>query len=71
MSIEPPSTHGERERGRMAVQGRCSDDGSRCTLLLVHEHDGSWSFHGLGARGVRVSQSDATVLAMGVLKVAE
>lgn len=59
MSIEPPRRHGERERGRMAAQGRCSDDGSMTTLLVVHENDGSWSFHGLGAHGVKVSRADA------------
>ncbi len=71
MSIEPPRRHGERERGRMAAQGRCSDDGSMSTLLVVHENDGSWSFHGLGAHGVKVSKSDATALAQGILKAAE
>ncbi len=71
MSIEPSSRHGERERGRMAAQGRRSDDGSMSTLLVVHENDGSWSFHGLGAPGVKVSKSDATALAQGILTAAE
>ena len=71
MSIEPPRRHGECERGRMAAQGRRSDDGSVSTLVVVHENDGSWSFHGLGAPGVRVSQSDATALAQGILTAVE
>ena len=65
MDIEPPRTYGHRERGRMAAPGR------RCTLLVVHEYDGSWSFHGLGAPGVQVSKSDATALAQGIVKAAE
>lgn len=71
MSIEPPRIYGHRERGRMAAHGRRSDDGSMCTLLVVHENDGSWSFHGLGAPGVKVSQSDAAALAQGILKAAK
>ncbi len=67
-SIEPPTRRGEREHGRMAAQGRCSDDGSDHTLLVVHENDGSWSFHGLGATGVKISRADATALAQGILQ---
>lgn len=62
---EPPRRRGERKRDRMVAQGRSSDDGSRCTRLVVHENDGSWSFHGLGAPGVKISQPDAT-LAQGI-----
>ncbi len=70
MAIEPPRRRGERERGRMVAPGRSSADGSRCTLLVVHENDGSWSFHGLGVPGVTISESDATALARGILTVA-
>jgi hypothetical protein len=51
--MEPklPVTQGRTERGRLTAQGRRTDDGSRCTLLLINEADGSWSFHGLGAPG--------------------
>lgn len=69
MSIEPPRRRGERERGRMVAPGHRSDDGSRCSLLVVHENDGSWSFHGLGVPGVKISQSDAAALAQGILTV--
>ncbi|MGH3974755.1 MAG: hypothetical protein ACRDS9_15705 [Pseudonocardiaceae bacterium] len=54
----------------MAAYGRRSDDGSMCTLLVVQESEGSWPFHGLGAPGVRVSKSDATALARGIVEVA-
>jgi hypothetical protein len=48
-----------------------SDGGSMYTLLVVHENHGSWSFHGLDARGVKGSKSDAAVLAQGIVKAAE
>ncbi len=67
MGIEPPMRRGERERGRMVAPGRSSADGSRCTLLVVHENDGSWSFHGLGVPGVTVSGDDAMALARGIV----
>ena len=64
----PETEHKQRERGRMAMQGRCTDDGSKCTLLLVHELDGSWTFHGLGAPGVKLSKADTVALAESVLE---
>jgi hypothetical protein len=60
--------HQRTERGRMAMQGRSTDDGSRCTLLLVHELDGSWTFHGLGAPGVKLSKADTVALAESILE---
>jgi hypothetical protein len=60
--------HQRTERGRMAVQGRCTDDGSRCTLLVIHELDGAWTFHGLGAPGVRLSAVDMVELATAILE---
>ena len=56
------------ERGRMAMQGRSTDDGSKTTLLVVHELDGSWTFHGLGAPGVRLSQADMVTLVEQILE---
>lgn len=41
----------ERERGRLVTQGKRTDDNSKTTLLLIHEADDSWTFHGLGAPG--------------------
>ena len=52
----------------MAMQGRSTDDGSRCTLLLVHELDGSWTFHGLGAPGVTLSKADTVALVESILE---
>lgn len=53
MSVKPPERHGECEAGRMTAQGQRCDDGSDHTLVVVHENDGRWTFHGLGAPGVR------------------
>jgi hypothetical protein len=66
MSIKPPERHGACEAGRMAAQGRRTDDGTDSTLVVVHENDGSWTLHGLGAPGVRISKSDAVEIAQGI-----
>ncbi len=63
MSIEPPKRRGQHERGRMVAQGRNTDDNRASTLLVVAENDGSWTFHGLGVLGVKISKSDAVDLA--------
>ncbi|MGH3697796.1 MAG: hypothetical protein ACRDRX_28090 [Pseudonocardiaceae bacterium] len=70
MSITPPRRRGRHERGRMVAQGRNTDDNRVSTLLVVYENDGSWTFHGLGVPGVKISESDAVDLAQGILKVA-
>ncbi len=54
----------------MVAQGRNTDDNRVSTLLVVYENDGSWTFHGLGVPGVKISESDAVDLAQGILKVA-
>ena len=68
MSIEAPRRHRE---GRRVVGWSRSDGGSMPTLLVVHENHGSWSFHGLDAPGVKVSKTDATALAQGIVEAAE
>ncbi|MDQ3762600.1 MAG: hypothetical protein M3460_13320 [Actinomycetota bacterium] len=60
--------HQRTERGRVAVRGRRTDDGSMCTLLLVHELDGAWTIHGLGAPGVKLSQADMITLVESILE---
>lgn len=60
--------HQRPERGRVAAQGRCTDDGSRTTLLVVHEMNGSWTIHGLGAPGVQLSAADMITLAEAILE---
>ncbi len=53
------------------AQGRNTEDNRTSTLLVVHENDGSWTFHGLGVPGVKISESDAVDLAQGILTVAQ
>jgi hypothetical protein len=63
--IEVPGTeqHRPRGRGRLVVLGRRTDNDKRCTLLVVNEGDGSWSFHGLGASaGVKLGKADTVAL---------
>jgi hypothetical protein len=50
--------------------GRRTDDNSRCTLLVINEADGAWSFHGLGAPGVTLSKTDMIALAEKILACA-
>lgn len=67
--IDVPETQHQRgERGRVAFKGRSTDDGSQCTLLVVNEADGSWTFHGLGAPGVKLSKLDTIALAQSILE---
>lgn len=51
----------------MTAFGRSTDDGSGTTLLLVHEINGSWKIHGLGA-GVTLPAGEMTALATAILK---
>lgn len=55
------------EGARLIAQGHRSDDRSTATLLIIYEEDGSWSIHGLGAPGVRLSKSDMIALAESIL----
>lgn len=66
--IDLPETHYQRERGRVLAHGRTTDDGSRCTLIVIHELDRSWSVHGLGAPGVKVPAADMVTLAEAILE---
>jgi hypothetical protein len=61
----PEQHHRHRERDRLIALGRRTDD-KRCTLLVVSEADGSWSFYGLGAlAGVKLSKADTIALMVG------
>ena len=62
-----PKTVLQSERGRLQAQGKRTDDGSMCTLLVVNEADGSWTFHGLGAPGVKLAEADTVAFAEAVL----
>jgi hypothetical protein len=65
----PETPHAHRERGRIQVQVQSTDDNSDHTpLIFVHEPDGSWTIHGLGAPGVRLSTAEMVALAESILK---
>ncbi|MGH3777294.1 MAG: hypothetical protein ACRDRR_16460 [Pseudonocardiaceae bacterium] len=67
--IDAPQTHHHKpERDRLTAIGRATDDGSHTTLLVVHEVDGAWTIHGLGAPGVTLSKKDTIALAESILE---
>lgn len=55
------------ERARLVVQGRCTDDNSTCTVVVIHEDSGTWAIHGLGNPGVRLPITDMVALAEAIL----
>lgn len=70
--IDVPGTQHQRgERGRLTARGRSTDDRSWTTLLVVHEVDGTWTFHGLGAPGVTLSKVDMVTLCESILQRAQ
>jgi hypothetical protein len=56
------------ERARLVAQGYRSDDHSTATLLIIHENNGSWAIHGLGAPGVTLSKTDRIAVAEPILR---
>ena len=72
MTNDIPEIQSEQsERGHLRAMGKRTDNGTRTTLLLVHESDRCWTFHGLGALGVKLSEADTVALAASILKRAE
>jgi hypothetical protein len=59
------------ERARLIAQGRRTDDNSQCTIVVIHEHDGTWTIHGLGNPGARLAAADMVTLADTILKRAQ
>ncbi|MGH3685979.1 MAG: hypothetical protein ACRDSM_13150 [Pseudonocardiaceae bacterium] len=55
------------ERSRLTVQGRRTNDTSTCTLVVIHEDNGTWAIHGLGKPGVRLPTTDMIALAEAIL----
>ena len=62
---ELPVMQRDNERGRMAVYGKRTDNGERCTLVVVAEVGGTWAFypHGAAQLGVRVAAPEAVRVA--------
>ena len=66
--VSETQQHRPRGRGRLVALGRRTDNDKRCTLLVVNEADGSWSFHGLGASaGVKLGKADTIALVESIL----
>ena len=63
----PETQHHRTERGRVIAIGRRTDSGERCSLLVINELNGAWTFHGLGAPGVKLSQADMVTLVEQIL----
>lgn len=49
--MDPVIMQCDNERGRIAVPGRRTDDGERCTLVVVHEVGQMWASMGSGPGG--------------------
>ena len=66
---ELPVMQRDNERGRMAVYGKRTDNGERCTLVVVAEVGRTWAFypHGVAQLGVRVDQQEAVKVAEAIL----
>lgn len=62
------SDHVPTERARLVVKGHRTDDDSTCTLVVIHEHGGTWAMHGLSNPGVRLSAADMIALAEEILE---
>lgn len=61
------------ERSRMTAVRKRTDDGSKCTLLAVHEVGGHWCLypHGWGKFEVRLPKDDAVKVAQAILDGSE
>jgi (2Fe-2S) ferredoxin len=59
----------EHERSRLTAEGKRTDDGDRCTLLVVCETGGTWAVypHGADQLGVRLSGEQAERVARAIL----
>ncbi|MGH3694653.1 MAG: hypothetical protein ACRDRX_11835 [Pseudonocardiaceae bacterium] len=55
------------ERARFVAQCRRNDDQRTATLVIIHEENGSWTIHGLGAPGVTLGKTDMIALAESIL----
>ena len=59
----------DNERKRLAVDGKRTDDGRKCTLLAVCEIDGTWALypHGTAQLGIRITKAEADKVAKAIL----
>lgn len=69
-TTQPAVMQRDNEISRVVVEGRRTDDGDRCTLIVVQErYGGGWAFypHGWGTFGVRLARSAAAKVAQTIL----
>ena len=66
---EPAVMQRENERSRVVVEGRRTDDGARCSLIMIHESGGTWALypHGWDKFGVRLTKANADIVVQAIL----
>jgi hypothetical protein len=64
--IDLPELHSHGERGRLQAPGHRTDDNSHHTLLIINETHGSFTIHGLGAPGVRLTRDVMVTVAESI-----
>lgn len=59
----------EDEVSRIALEGRRTDDGDLCKLVVVHELGGTWALypHGVHKFGVRLGDGCMIAMARAIL----
>jgi hypothetical protein len=69
-SAAPAVMPHQNERSRTVIDGRRTDDGDRCALIVIQEVSGVWALypHGVRKFGVRLTKANADVLAQAILK---
>ncbi len=68
--MAPAIMQRDNEISRVVVDGRRTDDGDRCTLVVIQErYGGTWALypHGWGTFGVRLETSAAVKVARAIL----
>lgn len=68
-AAEPAVMQRENERSRVVVDGKRTDNGERCSLVVVHEVNGMWAAypHGAAQLGVRLLKAEAVRVAQTIL----
>ena len=72
-AAEPPVTQRKNELSRTVVEGRRTDDGDQCKLVLIQEIGGTWALypHGVKRFGVRLPRAEAVTVAQVILAGAQ
>lgn len=70
---QPAVMQRKNERSRTVVEGRRTDDGDQCKLILIHEIGGTYALypHGWGRFGVRLRRAEAVMVAQAILAGAQ